>query len=183
MSANAIPVTAPDALERARAVRLMVFDVDGILTDGRLFLTDSGEEMKAFHTLDGQGLKMLRESGVEIAILTARQSRVVARRAAELGITHVRQGAADKRAGFADILADCGLQAANAGYIGDDLVDLPVLTRCAFAASVPEAPEAIRSRVHYITSAAGGHGAAREVCEFILRAQGRFEQALARYLE
>ena len=174
---------SPDAKERARAIRIMVFDVDGVMTDGRLYFSNSGEEMKAFHTLDGQGLKMLRESGVEIAILTARQSRVVARRAAELGITHVRQGAADKRAGFADILADCGLQAANAGYIGDDLVDLPVLTRCAFAASVPEAPEAIRSRVHYITSAAGGHGAAREVCEFILRAQGRFEQALARYLE
>ena len=174
---------SPDAKERARAIRIMVFDVDGVMTDGRLYFSNSGEEMKAFHTLDGQGLKMLRESGVEIAILTARQSRVVARRAAELGITHVRQGAADKRAGFADILADCGLQAANAGYIGDDLVDLPVLTRCAFAASVPEAPEAIRSRVHYVTSAAGGHGAAREVCEFILRAQGRFEQALARYLE
>lgn len=183
MSTITNPVATAEAAERARAVKLMVFDVDGILTDGRLYLTDSGEEMKAFHTLDGQGLKMLRDSGVEIAILTARQSRVVARRAAELGITHLRQGAADKRAGFAELLAECNVQAGNAGYIGDDLVDLPVLIRSAFSASVPEAPEAVRSRVHYVTHAAGGHGAAREVCEFILRAQGRFEQALARYLE
>ena len=172
-----------DALERARHVRLMVFDVDGVLTDGRLYLTDSGEEMKSFHTLDGHGLKMLREAGVEIALLTARKSRVVERRAEELGITHVLQGVADKRAGFEALLAQLGLQAGEAGYIGDDLVDLPVLIRCGFAASVPHAPEAVKSRVHYLTGASGGQGAVREVCEFILHAQGSLERAIAPYLD
>ncbi len=172
-----------DAMERARRVRLMIFDVDGVLTDGRLYLTDSGEEMKSFHTLDGHGLKMLREAGVEIALLTARTSKVVARRAAELGIEHVLQGAADKRAGFAALLSRCGLDAGDAGYIGDDLVDLPVLIRCGFAASVPHAPAAVRSRVHYLTRASGGQGAVRELCEFILTAKGALESAIAPYLD
>ncbi len=155
----------PDARERARAVRLMIFDVDGVMTDGRLYFSNSGEEMKSFHTLDGQGVKMLKESGVEVALLTARQSQIVTRRAAELGITHVRQGASEK-----------------AGYAGDDLVDLPVLMRCGFAASVPEAPEAIRGRVHYVTRAGGGAGAVRELCEFIMESQGSLEAAIARFL-
>lgn len=173
----------PDAAERASRVRLMIFDVDGVLTDGRLYLTDSGEEMKSFHTLDGHGLKMLRDAGVEIALLTARTSKVVERRAAELGIAHVMQGAADKRAGFAALLARCGHNAGDAGYIGDDLVDLPVLIRCGFAATVPHAPEAVRSRVHYLTRAAGGQGAVRELCEFILSAKGALERAIAPYLD
>jgi len=172
----------PDAKERARAIRIMVFDVDGVMTDGRLYFSNGGEEMKSFHTLDGQGVKMLRESGVEVALLTARQSQIVARRAAELGIVRVRQGAADKRAGFDDLISECGLTADKAGYIGDDLVDLPVLVRCGFAASVPEAPEAVRSRVHYVSRAGGGRGAVRELCEFIMDAQGTLEAAISQYL-
>lgn len=160
----------------------MVFDVDGVLTDGGLYFNDQGEEMKAFHTLDGHGLKMLRESGVEVAILTARTSAIVARRARELGISRVVQGAADKRAAFEVLLAECRLGPEASGYAGDDLVDLPVLLRCGFAASVPDAPEAVRMRVHYVTSAAGGRGAVRELCEFIMQSQGTFDAALVPYL-
>lgn len=170
------------AVERARNVRLMVFDVDGVLTDGRLYFNDRGEEMKAFHTLDGHGLKMLRESGVEVAILTARRSDIVERRARELGITLVRQGVADKLAGFRELLAHCRHESAAAGYMGDDLVDLPVLSRCGFAASVPNAPEAVRSRVHFVTRASGGQGAVRELCEFIMAGQGTLQAAIAPYL-
>ncbi len=173
---------SPDAKERARAIRIMVFDVDGVMTDGRLYFSNSGEEMKAFHTLDGQGVKMLHESGVEVALLTARQSQIVARRASELGITRVRQGASNKRAGYDELLRECGLPPDKAGYIGDDLVDLPVLTHCGFAASVPDAPEVVRSKVHYVTRAGGGQGAVRELCEFIMSAQGTLAAAISQYL-
>ena len=170
------------ARERAQAVRLMIFDVDGVMTDGRLYYGNGGEEMKAFHTLDGQGVKMLMESGVEVALLTARQSQIVARRAAELGITRLRQGAADKRGGFQELMREAGVDAQRTGYAGDDLVDLAVLLQCGFSASVPEAPEAVRSRVHYVCRAGGGLGAVRELCEFIMQSQGTLEAAISRFL-
>ena len=173
---------SPDARERAGVLKLMIFDVDGVLTDGTLYLGDSGEEIKAFNTLDGHGLKMLRESGVAVAILTARRSRVVELRAKELGIELLRQGAQDKRAAFDEMLHGQRIEAEAAGYMGDDVVDLPVLRRCGFAASVPGAPEAVQARVHYVAAAPGGRGAVREVCEFIMRAQGTFERALEAYL-
>ena len=168
-----------DASERARGLKLMLFDVDGVLTDGTLYLSDNGEEMKAFNTLDGHGIKMLRESGVAVGLLTARRSRVVDLRARDLGIELVRQGATDKARVFQDLLIDQRIDAGAAGYMGDDLVDLPVLMRCGFAATVPGAPEAVRSRVHYVAGAAAGRGAAREVCEFIMRAQATLERAIA----
>ena len=171
-----------NAAERARGIKLMIFDVDGVLTDGRLYLSDSGEEMKAFNTRDGQGIKLLREAGIAVGMITARSSRVVERRARELGIELLCQGAADKASVFAELLSGQNLNASEAGYMGDDLADLPVLIRCGFAASVPSAPEAVRSRAHYVARAAGGEGAAREVCEFILRAQNALERAIAGYL-
>jgi len=171
-----------DAAARARRLRLMVFDVDGVLTDGSLYLSDSGAEMKAFHTLDGHGIKMLRESGVTVGLLTARRSRVVELRAEELGIDLVHQGAGDKARAFEAMIAGRGLAAAAAGYMGDDLVDLPVLVRCGFAATVASAPEAVRSRAHYVARAEAGRGAAREVCEFIMRSQDTLERAIAGYL-
>lgn len=171
-----------EARARARRVRIMIFDVDGIMTDGRLYYTSSGEEMKAFHTLDGHGVKMLREAGIEVALLTARESPMVQRRARELGIDRVVQGASDKHAGYLGLLADCGLQPGDAGYAGDDLMDLPVLLDCAFAASVPGAAPAVRSRVHYVSQTAAGAGAVREICEFILQAQDRLDEVLAPYL-
>jgi 3-deoxy-D-manno-octulosonate 8-phosphate phosphatase (KDO 8-P phosphatase) len=170
------------AAERARGVKLMIFDVDGVLTDGRLYLSDGGEEMKAFNTRDGQGIRLLLDCGIAVGLITARSSRAVERRARELGIELLRQGASDKASSFAELLTVQSVKASEAGYMGDDLADLPVLTRCGFAASVPTASEAVRTRVHYVARAAGGEGAAREVCEFILRAQHVLELAIAGYL-
>ena len=171
-----------NAAERASGVKLMIFDVDGVLTDGRLYLSDSGDEMKAFNTRDGQGIKLLRESGITVGVITTRTSHVVERRARELGIELLRQGATDKARAFAELLSGQNIKAGETGYMGDDLADLPVLMRCGFAATVFSAPEAVRSRAHYVARAAGGEGAAREVCEFILRAQDAIEHAIARYL-
>jgi len=171
-----------DVLDRMRKLRLMIFDVDGVLTDGTLYFSETGAELKAFNARDGHGLKMLKESGVEVAILSARRSRAVDARAAELGITLVEQGSADKGAAFERLVGRARVSADAAGYMGDDWVDLPVLSRCGFAASVPEAPDAVRERVHHVTRAAGGRGAAREVCEMIMRAQDTLERAIAREL-
>ncbi len=171
-----------DAANRAATIRLMIFDVDGVLTDGRLYIAQHGEAMKAFHVHDGHGLKMLQECGVRVGILSSRDSPIVSRRASELGIELVVQGSHDKGVAFEQILKRVDLKATEVGFMGDDLVDLPVLTRCGFAATVPDAPGIVRDRAHYVSSARGGHGAARDVSEFILRAQGRIEDAIARYL-
>jgi len=174
---------APDALARARRIKLMIFDVDGVLTDGRLWYGPSGEELKAFHGLDGHGIKMLAMSGVRAALLSGRSSPAVSARAAELGIEHVLQGIADKRRAFEALLKRLGLSPAAAGAMGDDLVDLPVLVRCGFAATVPGAPEEVRRRAHYVPTSPAGGGAAREVCEFLMRAQGSFERMVREYLK
>jgi 3-deoxy-D-manno-octulosonate 8-phosphate phosphatase (KDO 8-P phosphatase) len=174
---------ASDALERARRVKLMVFDVDGVLTDGNLWFGPSGEEIKAFHSFDGLGIRMLADSGMEVALLSGRSSPAVAARARELGIEHVLQGIAAKRAAYDALLKRLGLQSEQTGAMGDDLVDLPVLIRCGFAATVHEAPEEVRRRVHYVSSSPAGRGAAREVCEFILRAQRKLDGVLEEYLK
>ena len=177
-----MPFPAPDALQRARRIKLMIFDVDGVLTDGRLWYGASGEELKVFHSFDGHGLKMLAASGVPCALLSGRRSAAVAARAAELGIGHVLQGIDDKLAAFDRLISTLGLTSTDCGFMGDELVDLPVLTRCGLACAPREAPEQVRSRVHYVASAAAGYGAAREVCEFILQAQGALERAVREHL-
>jgi 3-deoxy-D-manno-octulosonate 8-phosphate phosphatase (KDO 8-P phosphatase) len=171
-----------EILERIRRLRLMIFDVDGVLTDGTLYFNETGGEMKAFNALDGHGLKLLKESGVEVAFLSARRSRAVELRAAELGIALIEQGTADKGAAFERLLGRLSLSAVAAGYMGDDLADLPVLVRCGFAASVPGAPDAVRRRVHHITQAPAGRGAAREICDLIMQSQNTLERAIARQL-
>ena len=171
------------ALLRAKELKLMIFDVDGVMTDGTLYYSERGEELKAFNIQDGLGIRMLRQYGVEVALITARTSRAVALRAANLGIAHLYQGAEDKRAAYAALLAQTDLAAAQSGYMGDDLIDLPLITRCGFAATVPAAPQALKSRAHYVARAPGGHGAVREVCEFILRAQGALERAIGAHLQ
>jgi 3-deoxy-D-manno-octulosonate 8-phosphate phosphatase (KDO 8-P phosphatase) len=171
-----------DVFRRAQPIRLAVFDVDGVLTDGGLHYTDNGIETKVFDVRDGHGMKMLQESGVELAIITSRSSQCVAQRAENLGIGHLFQGVADKLATFRALITTCGLEPAQCSYMGDDWIDLPVLTRCGLALSVPEAPPAVRERVHYVTSAGGGRGAVREACELILRAQGTFDARLAAFL-
>lgn len=169
------------AVERAAQVRLMILDVDGVLTDGRLYYGAGGEAMKAFDVRDGHGVKLLREGGIEVAILTARQSTIVTMRARELGVARVVQGAADKVGGFERLLIDTGTQAQHCGYIGDDWPDLAVLARVGFAATVADAAPEVRAAAHWIAAAAGGRGAVRELAEFVLRAQGRFSAVLARH--
>jgi 3-deoxy-D-manno-octulosonate 8-phosphate phosphatase (KDO 8-P phosphatase) len=175
-------VLARDGLDgaraRAKALKLMIFDVDGVMTDGMLYFSERGEELKAFNIQDGLGIKMLKQCGVEVALITARSSRAVEMRAAGLGIAHLYQGEEDKRKAYASLLARLGLASEHSGYMGDDLPDLPLITRCGFAATVPAAPEALKRRAHYVTRAQGGHGAVREVCEFILRAQGALDRAI-----
>lgn len=171
-----------DVLQRARAVRLLVLDVDGVLTDGRLNFGEGGEQFKSFHALDGHGIKMLIESGVKVAILSGRRSGAVERRAADLGIVEIVQGAEDKRAGLEAMLARIGLTAAECAFMGDDLPDLPAMSRCTLAATVPGSPDTVKARSHYVTQRGGGDGAVRELCELIMRAQGTLEAALARYL-
>lgn len=173
---------SPDALERARHVRLMVFDVDGVLTDGRLWYGPKGEELKAFHSLDGHGVKLLQQAGIAAGILSGRSSAAVALRAAELGVAHVLQGIEHKRPAFAALLARLGLEPREAGYMGDDLPDLAVLAHCGFACAPREACAEVLRGAHYVASAPAGGGAAREVCDFLLRSQGRMESVLARYL-
>ena len=163
--------SAPDALQRARRIKLMVFDVDGVLTDGRLWYTADGKELKVFHAFDGHGVKMLAEGGVRCAILSGRKAPAVTRRAKELGIDLVRQGIAAKREEFERMLKRLRLDAEAAGYMGDDVVDLPVLRICGFACAPREAPASVRESVHYVCSAPAGAGAVRELCEFILQAQ------------
>jgi 3-deoxy-D-manno-octulosonate 8-phosphate phosphatase (KDO 8-P phosphatase) len=167
-----------DAQQRARRVRLAAFDVDGVLTDGLLYYAESGEEMKAFHVHDGHGLKMLRASGVPLAVITSRRSAIVERRARELQIDHLHQGVADKGAAFGALLRELGLQPGEASYMGDDVIDLPVLRRCGFAIAVPDAPAAVLRHAHYVTRARGGRGAVREACEFIMQAQGTLDAQL-----
>ncbi len=169
-------------LDRAKQVRVAAFDVDGVLTDGALYYTVAGEEFKAFNVQDGHGIKMLQESGVAIAIITSRESKLVANRAGNLGIEHLYQGVENKLDAMNVLLQKLGLTLEQASYMGDDVIDLPVMRRCGFAASVPAAPAIVRQHAHYVTRAGGGHGAVREFCEHVLHAQGKLDAALARYL-
>ncbi len=170
------------AAERAGRVKLMIFDVDGVLTDGGLRYGADGELFKTFNVLDGHGIKLLQQFGVKAAIISARNSPVVAKRAADLGIAVLMQGVHDKKKAFEQVLDELKLAPSDCGFMGDDVIDLPVMTRVAFAASVPNGHPEVRARAHYVSEAHGGRGAAREVCDFILRAQGNYEAALAPYL-
>lgn len=170
------------ARARAAQVELMAFDVDGVLTDGSLWYTSAGDEMKVFSSADGHGLKMLREGGVELAIITGRRSRALELRAQNLGISRLHQGVEDKRATMLDLAAELGVAPAQCGYMGDDVVDLPILRACGFAATVAEGEPLVKRHVQYVATRPAGRGAVREVCEFILDAQGRLEALLARYL-
>ena len=169
-------------LQRAKAVRLAIFDVDGVLTDGRLYFLADGSEFKTFNTLDGHGIKMLIASGVQTAIISGRSSPVVERRAANLGIQHLIQGREDKLVALEQLLGELGLGYEEVAYLGDDLPDLPVIRRVGLGMAVASADAFVRQHAHGITCAAGGAGAAREFCELIMRAQGTLEQAQAAYL-
>ena len=160
----------------------MLFDVDGVLTDGKLWYGPAGEALKSFSALDGHGLKLLMQSGVAVGLLSGRNSPAVTVRAAELGIAHVLQGIEDKRGAFETLSAKLGIPAAEVGFMGDELIDLPVLKRCGFACAPREAQDLVRRHAHFVAQLPAGGGAAREVCDFLMRAQGTLEAAHARYL-
>ena len=172
----------PDTVARARKIKLIAFDVDGVMTDGTLYLADDGQEYKGFNSLDGHGLKMLKGTGVELAIITGRSSRVVENRAKNLGITLIHQGAHDKLAVYESLCRELHLQYEDTAFMGDDVVDLPVMRRAGLAIAVPAAPELVKAHSHYITTRAAGHGAVREACELLMQAQGTLDAALAPYL-
>ena len=174
--------TTDDAIARARRLRLMAFDVDGVLTDGSLFYTDEGVEIKAFNTLDGHGLKMLQQAGIVVAIITGRRARCVELRAQNLGIRHLFQAVENKRETLATLLAELGIAADESGYMGDDIVDLPIMNACGFSATPGDGHALVQRHAALTTARGGGRGAAREACEFILEAQGKLAAALAPYL-
>ena len=168
---------------RAKLIRLVAFDVDGVMTDGGLYFSDSGEEFKRFNSLDGQGLKMLRASGVEVAIITGRTSRCVEARAKNLGITHIFQGVEHKLEAIVELLNTLKLSRDSAAYMGDDVVDLTVMRHVGLAISVPDSPLLVHKHSHYVTQRNGGHGAVREACELIMSAQNTLDAQLAPYLQ
>jgi 3-deoxy-D-manno-octulosonate 8-phosphate phosphatase (KDO 8-P phosphatase) len=181
MSFEINPNQQPDHLRRAAAVRLLILDVDGVLTDGSLTYGADGEVTKTFNVLDGLGIELLQKTGVAVAIISARKSPVVVRRAADLKIMHVYQGTHDKRIAFADLLASTGASFEQCCYIGDDVIDLPLLRKVGFAVAVPGGHLDARHHAHYVTVAGGGRGAVREVCDMLMRAQGNYDAALAPY--
>ena len=162
----------PLLLERAARIRMLVLDVDGVLTDGSLYFDNQGNEMKAFCTRDGLGMRYLQQHDTVLALITGRQSEIVARRAANLGINHVYQGRNDKLDAFNELLADTGFNESQVCYAGDDWLDIPVLDRVGLAVTVADADEVVKSRVHWITSRDGGRGAVREICDLVLAARG-----------
>ncbi len=172
-----------DILAKAARIKLMIFDVDGVLTDGGLFMDKDGHEYKKFNSRDGHGMKMLQESGVDIAIITGRSSDVVGHRMTGLGIKHVYQGQHDKRVAFLELLKALGLQAEEVAYMGDDVIDLPVMRKVGFAAAVADAHQLVKQHAHWQSPSRGGCGAAREVCELIMEAQGNLVGQMAQYLE
>ena len=171
-----------DILDKAKAIKLVIFDVDGVLTDGSLFLGDGGEEYKAFNSRDGHGMKMLKSTGIEIGIITGRTSDVVRHRMQSLGIQHVYQGQLDKRPAFEELCQHAGVSAEQVAYVGDDVVDLPILIRAGLAIGVQDAHPMVKQHSHWLTPSNGGRGAARDVCELILQAQGKLEDMMNKYI-
>lgn len=167
--------------ERCRNIRLLLLDVDGVLTDGRIIYDNNGVESKAFDVKDGHGLKLVQRAGIRVGIITGRTSQVVAHRAAELGIDILYQGAKDKMIPYRQILTDHGYADEQVAYVGDDVVDLPILRRVGFAATVCDAVEDIKPFVHYVTQRPGGRGAVREICDLLLKASGRWQEVTGRY--
>lgn len=168
----------PLLVERASRVKMLVLDVDGVLTDGRLYFDNQGNEMKAFCTRDGLGIKALQGQGIELAFITGRQSEIVAQRASQLGVKHVYQGRNDKLNAFNELLSDTGMEEENVCYSGDDWIDIPVLDRVGLSVTVADADRVVKNRVHWVTSRGGGKGAVREICDLILAARGLDQRVL-----
>jgi 3-deoxy-D-manno-octulosonate 8-phosphate phosphatase (KDO 8-P phosphatase) len=170
-------------VEKAKKLKLLILDVDGVLTDGKLFFDNEGNEYKTFHARDGHGIKLLRQTGVEVAVISGRKSSAVALRMKNLGIEHVYQGHEDKLAAFHEIIEKTGISPEQTAHVGDDLLDLPIMIRVGLAIAVCDANFAVKQRADWCTTLPGGHGAVREVCDFIMQAQGRFDEVVSAYLK
>lgn len=164
-------------------VKLLLLDVDGVMTDGRIIYDNAGGESKAFDVKDGHGIKLLQRAGLLVGIITGRQSALVAHRAAELGIELVYQGVKDKRLPFNEILEKLNLKPMEVAYVGDDIVDLPVMRQVGFAVTVADASDDVKPYAHMITKRCGGRGAVREVCDFLLKESGRWSSVTQHYFE
>ena len=175
-------VTSLSLDDRLKRIKLLILDVDGVMTDGGLTIGDDGQEYKTFHAHDGLGMKLLKSSGVQLAIITGRTSNVVKKRAESTGVAHFYQGAEDKFAALMDLIKTSGWQANQCAFMGDDVVDLPPMLNCGLAIAVPAAPELVLKHAHYITKKSGGHGAVREVCDLIMQAQGTFDAQMHQFL-
>lgn len=171
-----------DITARAKQIKLVIFDVDGVLTDGSIIIGDDGEEYKAFHSRDGHGMKLLQYTGVDIAIITGRTSRVVEHRMQSLGINYVYQGQKVKLPAFEELLKTLKLKPEQCAYVGDDWVDLAIMNRVGLAIAVQDAAELVKKHAHWITPSKGGKGAAREVCELIMEGQGTLQNQIERHL-
>lgn len=169
--------------ERLKNIKLLLLDVDGVMTDGRIIFDSNGVESKFFNVKDGHGIKLLQRVGIEVGIISGRKSEVVANRAAELGITRVFQGALDKFSIYCEILRDTGLDDCRIAFMGDDIIDIPVLRRVGFAAAPADAVEEVLPYVHFVARNKGGWGAVRELCDLILKEQGTWDQVTARYFQ
>ena len=172
-----------EVLDRAKAIKLVIFDVDGVMTDGGLTIGDDGQEYKTFNTQDGLGMKLLKASGIQLAIITGRTSNVVKQRSESTGVAHFYQGVDDKLAAFNDLITKLNITAEQTAFMGDDVVDMPPMLRCGLAVSVPAAPQSVKARAHYVTQKEGGRGAVRELCELIMQAQGTLEAQLAPFFK
>ena len=169
------------AVEKIKRVKILILDVDGVLTDGSIIYTDDGRELKRFDVKDGHGIKLLMRSGVGVAMVTARESEAVARRARDLGVEDLFQGQKEKVTAFNEILKKRGISADETAYVGDDLIDLPVLRKAGFSVAVSDAVDEVREGVDYVTRLSGGRGAVREITELIMRVQGKWEEVTGRY--
>jgi len=169
--------------ELARRIRLVIFDIDGVLTNGSLFFDNRGEEYKAFNSRDGHGMRILMECGLEAAVITGRESRLVEHRMRDLGISRVYQGFRDKRPAYQALLDETGYRKEQIAYLGDDVIDLPVMKRVGMAMAVADAHPFVIQHADYVTQRPGGQGAAREAIEFLLEAQGLLQDKLASYLQ
>ena len=172
----------PDIDARAKRIKLLLMDCDGVLTDGRLWLMVDSDEQKAFHARDGQGISLCHHAGLKTGIITGRTSSAVERRAQDLKMSYVRQEAKDKIKALDEILAAAGVSANECAYIGDDVADIPVMHRVALAVAVADAVEETKQASHYVTKLKGGHGAVREVCDLVLKAQGKWDEVMERFL-
>ena len=171
-----------DILERCKAIKLVIFDVDGVLTDGRIIIGDDGQEYKAFNSRDGHGMKLLQYTGVDVGIITGRTSEVVKHRMEGLGIKHIYQGQQVKLPAFESLIAELNLTPEQCAYVGDDIVDLSIMSRVGLAVAVQDAHPLVKQYAHWVTPAVGGAGAARELCELIMQGQESWQDQIERHL-